>query len=91
MNQIAVVNQGDKVSTKRVIVLPGEEFDALIGRPGYQLSCENARPWSARKGSLVYVMGPKSSNRALPVATDGRIDRAGQRADRISEYFEAKE
>ena len=28
MNQIAVVNQGGKVSTERVIVLPGEEFDA---------------------------------------------------------------
>jgi hypothetical protein len=40
MNQIAVVNQGGKVSTERVIVLPGEEFDALIGRPGYHL-CEN--------------------------------------------------
>jgi hypothetical protein len=40
MNQIAVVNQGDKVSTERVIVLPREEFDALIGRPGYHL-CEN--------------------------------------------------
>jgi hypothetical protein len=37
MNQIAVVNQGDKVSTERIIVLPGEEFDALIGRPGYHL------------------------------------------------------
>ena len=30
MNQIAVVNQGGNVSTERVIVLPGEEFDALI-------------------------------------------------------------
>jgi hypothetical protein len=40
MNQIAVVNQGGKVSTERVIVLPGEEFDALIGRPGYLL-CGN--------------------------------------------------
>ena len=35
MNQIAVVNQGGKASAERVIVLPGEEFDALIGRPGY--------------------------------------------------------
>ena len=40
MNQIAVVNQGGNVSTERVIVLPGEEFDALIDRPGYKL-CEN--------------------------------------------------
>ena len=40
MNQIAVVNQGGKVSTERVIVLPGEDFDALIDRPGYHL-CKN--------------------------------------------------
>ena len=36
MNQIAVVNQGGKASAERVIVLPGEEFDTLIGRPGAQ-------------------------------------------------------
>jgi hypothetical protein len=30
-----VVNQGGKASAERVIVLPGEEFDTLIGRPGY--------------------------------------------------------
>ena len=54
MNQIAVVNQGGKVSTERVIVLPGEEFDALIGRPGYHL-CENG-DLERREGSLVYVM-----------------------------------
>ena len=30
MNQIAVVNQGGKASAERVIVLPGEEFDALL-------------------------------------------------------------
>ena len=35
MNQIALVNQGGKASAERVIVLPGEKFDALIGRPGY--------------------------------------------------------
>jgi hypothetical protein len=35
MNQIAVVNQAGKASAERVIVLPGEEFDALIDRPGY--------------------------------------------------------
>ena len=40
MNQIAVVNQGGKASAERVIVLPGEEFDALIGRPSYHL-CES--------------------------------------------------
>ena len=64
MNQIAVVNQGGKVSTERVIVLPGEEFDALIGRPGYHL-CENG-DLERREGSLVYVMVRHQSNRALP-------------------------
>ena len=62
-NQIAVVNQGGKVSTERVIVLPGEEFDALIGRPGYHL-CENG-DLERREGSLVYVM-VRQGNRALP-------------------------
>ena len=65
MNQIAVVNQGGKVSTERVIVLPGEEFDALIGRPGYHL-CENG-DLERREGSLVYVMVRQQSNRALPM------------------------
>ena len=60
MNQIAVVNQGGKVSTERVIVLPGEEFDALIDRPGYHL-CENG-DLERREGSLVYVM-VRQSNR----------------------------
>ena len=66
MNQIAVVNQGDKVSTERVIVLPGEEFDALIGRPGYHL-CENG-DLERREGSLVYVMV-----RRQPNTSNGRI------------------
>ena len=65
MNQIAVVNQGVKVSTERMIVLPGEEFDALIGRPGYHL-CENG-DLERREGSLVYVMVRQQSNRALPM------------------------
>jgi hypothetical protein len=65
MNQIAVVNQGDKVSTERVIVLPGEEFDALIGRPGYHL-CENGH-LERREGSLVYVMVRQQRNQALPM------------------------
>ncbi len=64
MNQIAVVNQGGKVSTERVIVLPGEEFDALIGRPGYHL-CENG-DLERREGSLVYVM-VRQGNRTLPM------------------------
>src|SRR5262245_37604692 len=64
INQIAVVNQGDKVSTERVIVLPAEEFDALIGRPGYHL-CENG-DLERREGSLVYVM-VRQGNRTLPM------------------------
>jgi hypothetical protein len=63
MNQIAVVNQGSNV-TERVIVLPGEEFDALIGRPGYHL-CENGA-LERREGNLVYVM-VRQGNRALPM------------------------
>ena len=63
-NQIAVVNQGGNVSTERVIVLAGEEFDALIGRPGYHL-CENG-DLERREGSLVYVM-VRQGNRALPM------------------------
>ncbi len=65
MNQIAVVNQGGKVSTERVIVLPGEEFDALIDRPGYHLR-ENG-DLERREGSLVYVIIRQQSNRALPM------------------------
>ena len=65
MNQIAVVSQGDKVSTDRVIVLPGEEFDALIDRPGYHLR-ENG-DLERREGSLIYVMVRQQSNRALPM------------------------
>ena len=64
MNQIAVVNQGDKVSTERVIVLPGEEFDPLIVRPGYHL-CENG-DLERGEWSLVYVM-VRQGNRALPM------------------------
>jgi hypothetical protein len=56
--------QGGNVSTERVIVLPGEEFDALIGRPGYHL-CENG-DLERREGSLVYVM-VRQGNRSLPM------------------------
>ena len=62
MNQIAVV-AGGKTSTERVIVMPGEEFDALIGRQGYRLR-ENG-DLERREGSLVYVMVRQQSNRAL--------------------------
>jgi len=53
MNQIAVV-AGGKASAERVIVLPGEEFDALIGRPGYRL--RDNGDLERREGSLVYVI-----------------------------------
>jgi hypothetical protein len=65
MNQIAVVNQGGKASAERVIVLPGEDFDALTNRPGYRLR-ENG-DLERREGRLVYVMVRQQSNRALPM------------------------
>ena len=51
MNQIAVVNQGGKASDERVIVLPGEEFDTLVGRPGYH-ERDNG-DLERREGSLI--------------------------------------
>jgi hypothetical protein len=62
MNQIAVVQAGK--NPERVIVLPGTDFDALIGRPGYHL-CGNG-DLERREGSLVYVM-VRQGNRALPM------------------------
>jgi hypothetical protein len=44
--------------------LAGEEFDALIGRPGYHL-CENG-DLERREGSLVYVM-VRQGDQALPM------------------------
>ena len=65
MNQMAVVNQGSNGSTSdRVVVLPPEEFDLLIGRPGYHLR-ENG-DLERREGSLVYLM-VRQGNRALPM------------------------
>ena len=61
MNQIAVV----KASEERVIVLPGEEFDVLIGRPGYHQR-ENG-DLQRREGSLVYVIVRQQSNRQLQI------------------------
>ena len=63
MNQIAVVNQGGKASAERVIVLPGEEFDALIGRPGYRL--RNNGDLERREGTLVYVIVRRQNNSTL--------------------------
>ena len=63
MNQIAVVNQGGKASAERVIVLPGEEFDALIGRPGYRL--RNNGDLERREGTLVYVIVRRQNNSML--------------------------
>ena len=63
MNQIAVVNQGDKASAERVIVLPGEEFDALSGRPGYHQ--RNNGDLERREGTLVYVIVRRQNNSTL--------------------------
>ena len=84
MNQIAVVNQGGNASTERVIVLPGEEFDTLIGRPGYHL-CENG-DLERREGSLVYVMvrGKATGH----YRWEKRL--MSNERDHISDYFEAK-
>ncbi len=65
MNQIAVVNQGGKAHAERVIVLPGEEFDALIDRPGYRLRGNG--DLERREGSLVYLIVRQQNNRALPM------------------------
>ena len=65
MNQIAVVNHGGKASAERVIVLPGEEFDALIDRPGYHQRANG--DLERREGSLVYLIVRQQSNRALPI------------------------
>ena len=65
MNQIAVVNQAGKGSAERVIVLPAEEFDALIDRPGYRL--RDNGDLERREGSLVYLIVRQQSNRALPI------------------------
>ena len=42
-----------------------EEFDALVGRPGYHL-CENG-DLERREGSLVYLIVRQQRNQALPV------------------------
>ena len=65
MNQIAVVNQAGKSPAERVIVLPGEEFDALIDRPGYRL--RDNGDLERREGSLVYLIVRQQRNQALPV------------------------
>ena len=63
MNQIAVVNQGGKAAAERVIVLPGEEFDTLIGRPGYHQ--RNNGDLERREGTLVYVIVRRQNNSTL--------------------------
>ena len=64
MNQISVVNQREKASAERVIVLPEGEFQSLIGRPGYHL-CEDGA-LERREGALVYqIVG--QGNLALPM------------------------
>lgn len=63
MNQIAVINQGGKASAERVVVLPGEEFDALVGRPGYHQ--RNNGDLERREGTLVYVIVRRQNNSTL--------------------------
>ena len=63
MNQIAVVNQGGKASAERVIVLPGEEFDTLVGRPGYHQRSNG--DLERREGTLVYVIVRRQNNSTL--------------------------
>ena len=63
MNQIAVVNQAGKAPAERVIVLPGEEFDALIGRPGYHQ--RDNGDLERREGTLVYVIVRRQNNSTL--------------------------
>ena len=65
MNQIAVVNQAGKASAERVIVLPAEEFDTLVGRPGYQL--RDNGDLERREGSLAYLIVRQQRNRELPM------------------------
>jgi hypothetical protein len=61
MNQIAVVQAGK--APERVIVLPGEEFDTLIGRPGYHQ--RNNGDLERREGTLVYVIVRRQNNSTL--------------------------
>ena len=61
LNQIAVV----KASAERVIVLPGEEFDPLIGRPGYHQ--RDNGDLQRREGNLVYVLVRQQNNRQLQI------------------------
>ena len=64
MNQIAIM-QGGKAPAERVIVLPAEEFDTLVGRPGYHQ--RDNGDLERREGSLVYLMVRQQSNRPLPM------------------------
>ena len=68
LNQIAVV----KASAERVIVLPGEEFDVLIGRPGYHQ--RDNGDLQRREGSLVYVIVRQQSNRERQINPELQIN-----------------
>jgi hypothetical protein len=65
LNQIAVV-EGGKASAERVIVLPGEEFDALIDRPGYRL--RDSGDLERREGNLIWVIVRQANNRSVRAA-----------------------
>ena len=60
-NQVALV----QASAERVVVLPGEEFDSLVGRPGYHQR-ENG-DLQRREGSLCYVIVRQQNNRQLQI------------------------
>jgi hypothetical protein len=61
LNQIAVVQR--KAPAERVIVLPGEEFDALIDRPGYRL--RDNEDLERQEGNLLYVIVRQRSHLLL--------------------------
>ena len=65
MNQIAVVNQAGNAPADRVIVLPGGEFDTLVGRPGYHQ--RDNGDLERREGTLVYLMVRQQSASSLPI------------------------
>ena len=48
-----------------MIVLPEEEFDTLVGRPGYHQ--RDNGDLERREGTLVYLIVRRQSNRALPM------------------------
>jgi hypothetical protein len=66
LNQIAVVNQTVNTPAEKVIVLPGAEFDSLIGRPGYQL--RDNGDLVRNEGNLTYaIVRQQPAQATLPI------------------------